>query len=259
MSAPRVETLSILMYHSIAIGRDPLAIPPATFRMQLDVLAAAGFRGVSLREYMVARANHGDCRKIAVLTFDDGYQDFAEVVVPEIKSRGWNCTVFLCSELVGVAGGWDPDGGGAEMLIDWRQAEDLASRGVEIGGHGLTHADLTWINADQADREIAASKETLETRARCTVTSFAAPYGHTTPALRAKIARFYQCAVGTTMARATVTSDPYDLPRVDMWYFRDRARWRAYVNGSMTYFTIRKLLRRARIAAGMGAGPWQKT
>ena len=251
------EAVSILMYHSIKIGRDPITIPPATFRMQLDLLAGAGYRGVSVREYLASRSSLDAGMKIAVLTFDDGYQDFADVVVPEIESRGWNCTVFLCSDLVGASGGWDPDGGGAEMLIGWRQAQDLVTRGIEIGGHGLTHADLTRIDAVQMQREIAASKEALETRARCNVTSFAAPYGHTTPAIRATIGRFYECAVGTTMAKASAASDRYDLPRVDMWYFRDPARWRAYLNGSMMYFTIRKVLRDARIAMGMGAGPQQ--
>ena len=41
------EAVSILMYHSIKIGRDPITIPPATFRMQLDLLAGAGYRGAS--------------------------------------------------------------------------------------------------------------------------------------------------------------------------------------------------------------------
>jgi peptidoglycan/xylan/chitin deacetylase (PgdA/CDA1 family) len=252
------EAVSILMYHSIAIGRDPITIAPATFRMQLDMLAGAGYRGVSVREYLASRTSHDAGSRIAVLTFDDGYQDFADVVVPEMESRGWSCTVFLCSDLVGASGGWDPDGGGAEMLIDWQQAEDLAKRGVEIGGHGLTHADLTQIDPARAQHEIAASKDALEARAHCTVTSFAAPYGHTTPAIRATIARFYGCAVGTTMAKANALSDRYDLPRVDMWYFRDPSRWRAYLNGSMTYFRVRKVLRQARIAMGMGAGTRQK-
>jgi hypothetical protein len=51
------------------------------------------------------------------------------------------------------------------------------------------------------------------------------------------------------MAPATRAHDPYNLPRVDMWYFRDRARWRDYLDGSMTYFRIRQVLRRARLAA----------
>ena len=94
----------------------------------------------------------------------------------------------------------------------------------------------------------------IEDRLSHPVTTFAAPYGHTTPRLREAIAESYACAVGTRMAKTSAASDRYDLPRIDMWYFRNRDRWRAYVDGSTTYFTMRQMLRRVRITARVGSG-----
>jgi peptidoglycan/xylan/chitin deacetylase (PgdA/CDA1 family) len=242
--------VNILMYHSIAEGPGVIAIPPATFCMQLDVLAECGLRGVSLREYVRSR-NVSSRPPMAVLTFDDGYRDFAAVVVPEIVARGWSCTVFLPTALIGDTKGWNADGAGLRRLIDWSDAADIASRGIEIGSHGVTHADLTRLDLHGVRREMTVSKQAIETHARCSVTSFAAPYGRTSPAVRQEIAHNYECAVGTRLAAARSDSDPYDLPRIEMWYFRDPTRWRAYLKGATAYFTARRILRQLRQTAGL--------
>jgi peptidoglycan/xylan/chitin deacetylase (PgdA/CDA1 family) len=256
MTFHAIDTVNILTYHSIAHGRGPLAIAPGIFRAQMDTLADRGFHGISLRDYFESRADrHRQARNIVVLTFDDGYADFADVVAPEIASRGWTATVFLPSGLLGAASGWDPDGAGARPLLDWRLASDVAQRGMELGAHSVTHPDLTRLCDPDLQREIADSKDAIEQRTGHPVTSFAAPYGRTTLDIRRRIARLYQSAVGTTMAPATLQSDPYDLPRIDMWYFRDSRRWRSYLEGSTGYFKLRRALREARIAVGMGVGP----
>ena len=85
------------------------------------------------------------------------------------------------------------------------------------------------------------------------VTSFAAPYGRTNPAVRAEIRRHYQAAVGTGLARARPTSDLYDLPRIEMWYFRNPGLWRSHlIGGARGYFLLRQVRRRARALCRLG-------
>ena len=246
--------VNILTYHSIADGPPPLAIAPSTFRMQLDALVESGFHGVSLRTCMAAGISEAARRRFVVLTFDDGYRDFVETALPELQRRGFSCTLFLSSGLVGDAGGWDPDGLGRRQLLDWDQAAAVAAGGVELGAHGVTHANLARLEDEDMRQEVTASGETIAQRTRQTVASFAAPYGSTTPAIRAEIARRYTCAVGTNMAPADADSDPYDLPRIDMWYFRDPSRWRQYLNGASGYFAFRRTLRQARQLLRRAAG-----
>ena len=241
-----LTSVSILMYHSIASGRGPLAISPAIFRGHLDALADRGFRGVALREYVALLDAGQPIDRLAVLTFDDGYRDFSNVVVPDLEARGWSCTLFVATGLIGLASGWDPDGHGARALIDWDQAADCSQRGFEIGAHGVTHADLTRLAFDEARREVDEGKLTLEQRLSSPVVSFAAPYGRVTPELRSHLSQTFRCAAGTDMAPATGESDRFNLPRIDMWYFRNLARWQAYLDGSKTYFAMRRALRGVR-------------
>ena len=93
----------------------------------------------------------------------------------------------------------------------------------------------------------------IEEFAGCRVTSFAPPYGRMSPAVRAEVSRQYLAAVGTVMGRARRTSDIYDLPRIEMWYFRHERRWRAYLEGGARgYFIVRKALRKVRTLAKGG-------
>ena len=68
----------ILYYHRVAPGVDPrTGVTPETFRRQMGLLAALGYRGVSLFEALKlahgARPSSGP--RPVVLTCDDGYLD----------------------------------------------------------------------------------------------------------------------------------------------------------------------------------------
>jgi peptidoglycan/xylan/chitin deacetylase (PgdA/CDA1 family) len=122
---------------------------------------------------------------------------------------------------------------------------------VEIGGHGVSHADLTALPPDAACAEVAEAKQRIEDQIGRPVTSFAAPYGRTNPAVRAAIRRHYRAAVSTELARALPTSDPHHLPRIEMWYFRGQERWRSYLQGGARgYFRLRQVLRQVRALVG---------
>jgi peptidoglycan/xylan/chitin deacetylase (PgdA/CDA1 family) len=123
------------------------------------------------------------------------------------------------------------------------------SEGVELGGHSLSHADLTRIDREVAVREIAGARTRLEERTGARVRGFAPPYGKSTPDLRDEIARHYQWSVGTRMQRAGATADLFDLPRVEMWVFRELGRWRSFVSRGWTpYFAMRAAVRAVRQA-----------
>ena len=246
----------ILMYHSISEGPGPLSIPPLTFRMQMETLADCGFRCVSLRDHLSADrhapgkwgARSADpTARAAVVTFDDGYVDFMEFVVPELNRRGWTCTLFVAPRLIEAREPWNPDGSAARHLMTWRDIQRAAACGIEIGSHGLSHVDLTELPPEAARAEIEDSQQILEERVQQTIISFAPPFGRSTPAIRAEIARHYGCSVGTTMARASGGDDIFDLPRIEMWYFRDRHRWQQYAReGPTPYFHARRFLRAVR-------------
>jgi peptidoglycan/xylan/chitin deacetylase (PgdA/CDA1 family) len=249
------RAVSILMYHSISEGVGPTCIAPTIFRRQMAALADCGYHIIALTD--LAAWTRGDCElpeRSVAMTFDDGYEDFATVAFPELKTRGWTATVFLPTGKLGGTADWEAQTNGAPLrpLMSWKTVVALARCGIDFGGHGVMHADLTSLPLEGARDEIVNSKRGIEESAGCQVSSFAPPYGKMTPAVRAEVSKHYLAAVGTTMAETRRTSDVFNLPRIEMWYFRDERRWRAYLQGSRGYFLFRKILRRIRTMATGG-------
>jgi hypothetical protein len=104
-------------------------------------------------------------------------------------------------------------------------------------------------------QEIADSKRMIVDYAGCRGTSFAPPYGRLNAALCSEVSKHYGASAGTAIARAQLTSNLYNLPRIEMWYFRSERRWRAYLGGEARgYFLLRQMLRKARTLAERGYG-----
>jgi peptidoglycan/xylan/chitin deacetylase (PgdA/CDA1 family) len=251
------------MYHSISDGAGPTCIPPEAFRRQMDLLEQSGSVVVSLGELGrwidESRALPG---RSAVLTFDDGFADFATAAFPELERRGWPATVFLPVGHVGRTDGWDSGQHGRKprSLLDWPAVADLAAAGIEFGGHGVTHRDLTQLSGDELSDEIARPKTMIEERLSRLVESFAAPYGRTAPAVDSLVRRHYRQAVSTELALAGPRSDHYAIPRIEMWYFRDPSRFDALLRGKAgSFLRFRRVLRRCRAFRGVPGCPTEPT
>ena len=240
--------VSILMYHSISEGPPPLCMSPADFRAQLAVLAEHGYRTISAGAYAAWRRGERSLDVPSmVLTFDDGCADLVGGAAPAIAERGWGATVFLPAALIGSDGTDDVGGCQIGPFMSWQAASALDGSGVELGAHGLTHDDLTSLASDVARAEIHRSGDLIQERTGQAVITFAPPFGYSNPALRREIATRYACSMGTTMARAGADADLYDLPRIDMHYFRRIRHWRDFVaHGPTRYFARRRFLRRLR-------------
>lgn len=247
-NAPAVD---VLMYHSISEGVEPTCIPPAVFRQQMAALADCGYHTVSLAACAAwVRGESTLPARSVVLTFDDGFDDFATVVFPELQARGWTATVFLPAGKMGGTNDWEayPSGTAVRPLMTWQTVAELARWGIDFGAHGVSHTDLTRLSPQAANEEIRQAQCLIEQQVGCRVTCFAPPYGATSLAVRAAIGQYYDAAVGTTVARTRRTSDVYDLPRIEMWYFQNARLWRAFLEGhARGYFFLRRAMRMVRV------------
>jgi len=247
------------MYHSISDGPGPTCIEPETFRLQMAILEEMGYRVVSLMDLLSWMQRGRELPDSCVaLTFDDGFADFADFAFPELHRRGWTATVFLPAGHVGGFDHWEAASRlGHRRLLDWPTISELAAHGVDFGGHGVGHRDLTRVRGAALEAEVLDSKRAIEDRSGREVTSFAAPYGRSDAEVRRVVRRHYRMAVGTTLARAGRESDAYDVPRIEMWYFRQPRRWRALLRGEAGNFLLaRRFMRRVRgLAAAISPGP----
>lgn len=242
------NAVNVLMYHSISSSPGPTSINPTTFRAQIDALAARGYEAVPLRN--IAAWHEGSAElpaRAVVITFDDGFADFAKHAAPILLAQNWSATVFLPTGRLGGKEDWYGAEEPARPLMSWAQVEGLATRGIDFGGHSLTHADLTKLGPADLEREIRQSSTDIERHLGQAPVGFAPPYGRSNRTVREAIRKWFRISVGTRLQRVTRNCDILDLPRIEMHYFCDLARWDAYLDGRAEfYFEARRALRRVR-------------
>jgi peptidoglycan/xylan/chitin deacetylase (PgdA/CDA1 family) len=78
--------------------------------------------------------------------------------------------------------------GSGRDYLTWKQLEEMAAAGHEIGGHTLTHPDLTRLPEADVIREIGGDRLALLKRG-FEATSFAYPYGAYNASLRRAVRR----------------------------------------------------------------------
>ena len=131
---PATPPLSILMYHQI--GRYPrpdahraLFCHIDRFKAQLRYLKWAGFDVINLSEAR-ARLFEGKpfSRRSAVITVDDGYDDFREHAWPALQEEGLSATVYLVSSLIGKTASWLTDWPTQPRLMDAAAVRQRVSR-----------------------------------------------------------------------------------------------------------------------------------
>ena len=245
MAAPVVD---ILMYHSISDDGGATSISPATFRIQMAAIAAARVPVISLDDYLAGMAGKRVLApRSVILTFDDGFQDFADQAWPVMDNLGFRPIVYLPTAHVGRREDWELCHPIPRRIMDWPLIRALAADGVAFGSHTVSHPRLTELPPEVMEVEIAAAKVRLEVMLERKVPHFAAPYGAAEARERAEIARLYKTGVSTVLASAGPGSDPHHLPRLDMFYFTDPGHWRRHLAGmGGPYLWARQSLRRVR-------------
>jgi peptidoglycan/xylan/chitin deacetylase (PgdA/CDA1 family) len=212
-------------------------------------LEHCGFRTISLTDFVAWRCGQRALfDRCAVLTFDDGFEDFFKSAFPELRTRSWTATVFLPTDVVGGVENWE----GAlktspRKLMSWSQISELKEQGIEFGGHSLTHADLTKLSSEQLQRQVRMSQEAIHQRLGVRATSFAPPYGRSDAQVRNEIRKWYKTSLGVHLQRATQHCDLYDVPRIEMHYFRNVQLWNAFLRRQAeAYFAMRRIIRTVR-------------
>jgi peptidoglycan/xylan/chitin deacetylase (PgdA/CDA1 family) len=202
----------ILMYHYVRVNPIhwdrlgfSLSVTPADFARQLDLLRSTGFHSISLGQLMDA-IEHGATLPAhpVVLTFDDGYSDFADVAVPQLLAHGFTATDFVVSGFVGHSG-----------YMSAAQVVAVHRLGMTIGAHTIHHANLAITAPWLAQIEIAQSRRDLEQLIGVPVTDFAYPSGKFDSAVLAMVAAAgYRDAVTTIEGVASDAGHRLLLPRV---------------------------------------------
>lgn len=105
---------------------------------------------------------------IVTFAFDDGYQSFAENAAPVLDAAGFDASIYIYTDVVGVS----------ESFMSEATLNAMAAAGHDIGGHSKSHPDLTEVTAEVLASEIQSNRSFLQgLSSKPSVTSFAYPFG----------------------------------------------------------------------------------
>lgn len=206
---PEPEGFPILEYHTITDNPEPISeiynVPPAEFAAQLDYLKKNGYTTITLQDFM--RVKHGKGTlpdKPIILTFDDGYEDNYNKMLPILEAHNMKAVVYVITNEIGKPG-----------YLTLEQIKDMQKRGIEIGSHTADHLSLKNLDNDLRLHEIRDSKIFLEWSGLDTIYSFSYPNGaYTEEIIEMLKNEKYLTAVTGDVGLNNLETDSYLLRRV---------------------------------------------
>jgi peptidoglycan/xylan/chitin deacetylase (PgdA/CDA1 family) len=244
----------ILTYHSLDETGSVISVSPLAFREHMRILRDGGFSGIALGRLLEAWTGGAALPpRPVVLTFDDAFRNFDEVARPVLQAAGFSATVFAVAGRCGATNDWPGQLARVPRLplLSAAELRGLGAAGFEIGSHGLTHAALDGLPASDVEREVVGSKRALEDMLGRPVRLLAYPYGRSSADVRGLAAAHYEAACGVDMRAARPGRDRYALPRIDVYYLRRPALFRALGTPlGRAYVALRGVGRRLRARPG---------
>jgi peptidoglycan/xylan/chitin deacetylase (PgdA/CDA1 family) len=207
--------LPILYYHSIsgpegASSPDPIWVPPALFRRQMEILKERGFRAVSVREMLGDGESDIGSEKLVGLSFDDGFEDNYREAFPILKDLGFRCTVFLVTGRIRNTStppvGLRIRDGRLRYFLEEEQIREMAGCGIEFGSHSVTHRNLLTLDERELEEELRISREEIAALTGQPVPGFSYPFGMYSARVRDAVLR-----AGYSYACTTINGWPWTL------------------------------------------------
>jgi peptidoglycan/xylan/chitin deacetylase (PgdA/CDA1 family) len=184
------------------------------------------------------------------LTFDDGFRNFAHYALPILRTYGFPATVFAVSAYCGRRNDWPSQTANSipELdLMSWRELREVASAGIRIGAHTVSHPFLTRLTDRQITHELRACRQEIEDHIGQPANVLAYPYGNTDERVCKLAGEHFDKAYTTELAPVSNRTDMLRLPRVDVYYLQSRWCFRN-LQGiiGQQYLGVRRLLRSIR-------------
>jgi len=161
-----------LMYHHIQDlevahqqGQASLSVSPEWFRKHMEYLRDRQYSVISM-ENLVQFFDQGTTlpKKSVLITFDDGYTDFATNALPILKELGYPATLFAPTGLMDNPG-----------YLTWVEIGNLGSSFL-VANHTWSHQSA-YTSKEVMAREIAVADQQLKDRGLNNPKVFAYPYG----------------------------------------------------------------------------------
>jgi len=204
---PYTGPVPILEYHVLGrpqteVPYPELYVPRADFRKQMDWLDRQGYEAVTLERVEDAWYRGGTLPpKPIVISFDDGYRPQYTFALPQLREHGWPGVLNLKAE-------------GSELYES--NVKAMLKAGWELAAHTIHHSDLTTLEGEALEEEVAGSRKMLQREYGVPVKNFCYPAGRFDETVIAAVeAAGYEGAT-TEIPGFAAKDHPYELARIEV-------------------------------------------
>lgn len=167
--------IPVLCYHHLAPEGGPIGgynLHPNLLEEQFKFLKATGYKTVRLDQfyaYINGKKTSDFPDKPILLTFDDGSKTHLEVLVPLLKKYGFTASIFIYPSIISS---------GKKYYMTWEELKRALDSGVlDLGSHTLYHPKLPMMSRVLIRKQLAESKQILESKTGRKVVDLAYPFG----------------------------------------------------------------------------------
>jgi peptidoglycan/xylan/chitin deacetylase (PgdA/CDA1 family) len=213
----------ILCYHAVGTpGWGVNDLTPYSFRQQLELALAEGYKFVTLKDAVRQGAPH-----TLSVTFDDGLTSVATNAAPILVELGIPFTIFVVSDW---ADGRHAFGDG--VIMSWQELRRLVDSGAAIGSHSVTHPNFARLSSDTAAFELRSSREQIATYLGVAPDEFAIPFGRSSDWTAESSILAGRAGYTKIFAQAENTRPAGTIPRTFVTRWDDRPIFRAAIDGA---------------------------
>ncbi|CAN5450847.1 hypothetical protein BH18THE2_BH18THE2_30670 [soil metagenome] len=157
-------------------------------------------------------------QKVAILTFDDGWESQYQNAKPILDKYGFKGTFFIVCNYI------EKD----NLRMSWDDVQSLKQAGHDIEAHTMNHKNLNKLSAKDLNYELSESKRCLDSHG-INSTIMATPYneGWNNSTVIQNIARYYELARNGNSPLMFLRCDKWQLSQTDCRTFLN--------NGSLTF------------------------
>lgn len=202
--------LPVLMYHrvqtkesAVANKQTSISVYTDIFESQMQYLKDKGYNVVSMNDLVNFFDNGvGILPKSVMITFDDGYADFATDANPVLQKFGFSATVFVSTGLVNNPG-----------YLSWEQINSIGGR-ILFANHTWSHKNV-GTDTKTMEYEILTADTQLSEHNVNSTKVFAYPYGFDTGASEKYLNSLnYKAAFTTVSGNTLCKKQRFALPRI---------------------------------------------
>lgn len=239
----------ILMYHKVLEKKEDggvhgTYVTKEQMEHHLRVIKKKGYETITFEELKKMGLNHRFDKKYIILTFDDGYKDNHDILLPLLEKYDMKAVIYLVSD--STYNKWDVDFDANpekryELMNETEINKLIKSGRIEFGGHTTTHKNLTKLSKEDLLVELENDKKKLEEKIGKKATSFAYPYGSVNEEIKEAISELgYDFGIACDTGSVDMAKDLFQIRRVLIFNTIDKLGIYRKISGDYNFKKIKR-------------------